>query len=212
MNEEMIDPFGAEALAEFDDPDMLRKGAAENPPDEIEDFQIEVHNEIGEPETLDREIVEKLVRRFARVVAEEREATAFIDCEIVEAQAHVESLRARREELARPYVRRQQWLDQYLPYLQEYAAATLAGQKSRSLKLAYGDIGFRRTPERVEVSDEEMFISWALKNDPNALKMTPSKTGIKTGIKVTGEIPPGVEIFPGEDRFYITPIVGGTGK
>lgn len=72
------------------------------------------------------------------------------------------------------------------------------------LSLPNGNIGFRKQPDSIEITDEELFLSKAASE---LLRQVPEKLeadlkSIKEYIKTTSEIPPGVEIKSKDPKFY----------
>jgi phage host-nuclease inhibitor protein Gam len=105
---------------------------------------------------------------------------------------------------------RRRWMESYLLSV----APTLDYGKKKSLTLGYGKIGYRQTPERVEITDEELALAFAKKHapdggikikeaivrkivDPIVLKM----------VHVDGEEPLGFECHPASDKYFVTPEV-----
>lgn len=74
------------------------------------------------------------------------------------------------------------------------------GKKSRSLP--NGSFGFRRTPDKVEIVDMDLAVSFAEARGLE-IKKTVGKTPLKSHLKATGEIPDGCEFVPGTDEFFI---------
>jgi len=88
-------------------------------------------------------VLERRARAEARRIGLEAERDALID-----------GIRARFESQIREQSRRVEWLDrQYGHVLQEYAARALEGGKSKSLKRAFGTIGFRASRPKLVIDD-----------------------------------------------------------
>lgn len=159
------------------------------------------------PSEIERQGVELLVKRFAGLDRAEREAVAFIDVEIAAARQTVQALEARRAELVKPIHRRRDWLNGYIPALQAWAAQQLQHAKSRSIKLAYGTLKFRKSPDSIQFAEEvgeSQAIEWAQTNGYfDALTIHANKTAIKRRIQETGEVVPGVVYVVGEDKFSV---------
>jgi hypothetical protein len=179
-----------------------------------EDYRAEVYCELPPACThedgstdgigdLDRLAAEKLLKRYHRLSIEEREAVQFVDDEIARACETLEALHARRKELLKPIERKRSWLDQFRPLLESWARTALAGQKARSIKLTYGAVRFRRSPDRLEVVDEDIAVAWAQAMCPAAVRRTVLVSVLKATIKDTGEAIPGCELVPGEDTFSV---------
>ena len=82
----------------------------------------------------------------------------------------------------------------------DYTMNNLPGKK-RSIDLPHGRVGFRKTPDKIEIRDEEKAIAWLDENYPAGIitKKTISKKAIK-GVDV-----PGTQIIQGSDRIYTEP-------
>jgi len=79
-----------------------------------------------------------------------------------------------------------------------------ADPKKRSINLAHGEAGFRKSPEKVVWEDEELVIKNAEKHLPEAVKIKKSlsKIIIKNSMKETGKLLSGCKIVPAVDHFY----------
>lgn len=92
--------------------------------------------------------------------------------------------------------------------LRPFVTEELKGKKSRHVTFPAGEAGFRKSPDRLDITDEAVALMWAKANCPEAVKVTETvqKTPLKKRIESTGEMPDGVKLVPGEERFYIKPI------
>lgn len=166
------------------------------------DYREEVCNEL--PVAFeDRLAAEKLLKRYHHLNAEEREAVQFVDDEIARLDEQREALTARRAELLKPIQRKREWLDSFRPLLESWAREALTYAKARSIKLTYGAVKFRKSPDRLEVTDEAAALFWARDYRPEAIRESINKSDLKAHIKETGEVVPGVELVAGEDTFSI---------
>lgn len=155
---------------------------------------------------LDRQAAEKLVRRVRAVEHELDESAQFIDEEITQARFQLESLIARRAEIMKPLERKKNYLQCFYPALEQWAARTLEYSKTRSIKLAYGTLRFRKNPDRLAVLDKDAAIQWALENGyTDCVKQDFAIAAAKKRLKDTGEQPDGCELVPGEDVFVVDP-------
>mgnify|MGYP003947905791 CR=1 FL=1 len=80
----------------------------------------------------------------------------------------------------------------------------LKQNKLKTLSLPNGNIGFRKQPDIVEITDEELFLTTAASE---LLRHVPEKfeadlKSIKEYIKTTSEIPPGIELKSKDPKFY----------
>jgi tetrahydromethanopterin S-methyltransferase subunit G len=91
------------------------------------------------------------------------------------------------------------------PLLQEFTRKEIDGKKERSIKLLSGTVGFRKGVGSLDFTDEPAAVAWAEANLPDAIKVTVTlqKKPVKDLVEGTGEVPPGCEYTPGEDKFYI---------
>jgi len=165
-----------------------------------------------------------VMKRLAECEADEAEVRAMIDAEI-------ESIRQRAERILQPIARKREFFSLvYGPQLEEFAKDRLEGQKTRSLKLLHGTIGFRKSPDKVVIDDEAAAIA-ALEllavKDPDVyadavrLRKEVAKTVVKTIFQVNGmrelyTLPADIDdpswvptvaahLEGGEDKFYTKP-------
>lgn len=80
----------------------------------------------------------------------------------------------------------------------------LANQKGKKKSVDYltGRAGFRAAGERLVIKDAEALEKWCGENYPEGLKLSLSASKIKEYIKESGEVPPGAEFVPKQERFY----------
>lgn len=74
--------------------------------------------------------------------------------------------------------------------------------KKKSVKLLTGTSGYRTSPEKVVVVDEQRALAWAAFNKPEAIRNTLRLTPIKEHIKETGNVPDGIHFAEKQERFY----------
>lgn len=166
-------------------------------PEWVQDTQADARPEEGDE--LDRQAAERLIKRVALTQRERSAALLFVDAEIAEAQARLDDLCTRREEIAKPYDRKLSYLQTFYRALEDWAREALAHAKGRSVKLAYGTIKFRKGPDKLDITDQEAAVTWCEYNLPAAVKRDVSKSAVKAYIKESGEIPEGCAWVPGED-------------
>lgn len=109
------------------------------------------------------------------------------------------------------FTKTQNWLDSRqrriistIEYLTNQMQNYLRTQNQKSLSLPNGSIGFRKQPDSIEITNEELFLSIA---GPDMLKHIPEKyqpdlNAIKKHLKLTGDLPDGVELISKGDKFY----------
>lgn len=78
--------------------------------------------------------------------------------------------------------------------------------KKRSVDLPAGRIGIRSTRQTLKVVDEPILLLWCRQHLPESIEMSERvlKTPLQSHFAETGELPPGVELKPPRDQFYIT--------
>lgn len=72
---------------------------------------------------------------------------------------------------------------------------------AKTIRLPAATLKARQLPDRVKVSEPEVFLEWAEENmhrDMIRVKKAPAITPLGEYIRSTGEVPPGVEMVPGE--------------
>lgn len=96
-------------------------------------------------------------------------------------------------------------VDYFRSLLMPFIEQELTGQKSKTLKLPGLSIQLRKKPNRVEVTDKEIAISFCEANHPDALmiKKDVSKTFLKDLLSNLGELVPGCTIVLGREELYI---------
>ncbi len=84
-------------------------------------------------------------------------------------------------------------------------------QKNKSVEiLGCGVIGYRKSPEKMEIKNGEAAIAWAQQNCPDAIKTSVRVvvSPLKEHFKKTGELPDGCEYVEAHEKFYAKPIDG----
>jgi phage host-nuclease inhibitor protein Gam len=123
---------------------------------------------------------------------------------IVEARARQERIKewarlemnaARREE---EFFQRR-----FRPSLEAWVTENLQGRKT--LRLPDGALGYRRRRMTLQIEDKERVLEWCRSNLPEAVRVKEDvlKTPLNEHLKETGEVPPGCDIEPGGDEFYV---------
>jgi len=152
-----------------------------------DDLQLELHAErfhivdAGSANFLVRKIME--ARKYA---------------ERVEVWAATEIRRGERQEAF--------FLGRWGLELEAFARRKIAQQfRGKSFSLPAGTIGFRIEPQRIDFQDEPRVMAWCRANLPSAIKRTETllKSALSEHLKTSGEIPPGVEISGGNEKFFV---------
>lgn len=85
---------------------------------------------------------------------------------------------------------------------------TANGGRKKSVNLLNGTVGFRVSPEKIEVGDEEKAKAWAKDNalDAISVKVTESliKKELLAAMKKRGEVPDGCEYVEPTQKFYVS--------
>lgn len=79
------------------------------------------------------------------------------------------------------------------PFMIDYFQQT----NNKTLKLPNGfKLQLRKSPESIEIQDEQTAIEWAKENNPSLLnvKITIFKSRVMSHLKETGELPPGITV------------------
>jgi hypothetical protein len=110
-----------------------------------------------------------------------------------------------RRELRRAEREEEFFLHAYGRQLEDWAQAQIAQGRRKSIKLPAGTVGYRADPPRLDVLDDRKLIEWCRSSLPTALKIETHilKQHIKDHFTITGEIPDGVTITEGGQRFYV---------
>jgi phage host-nuclease inhibitor protein Gam len=152
-----------------------------------------------------------VLKKLAECDAEEAEVMSMVEAEI-------ETIRKRAERLIAPIARKRMFFKTaYLPQLEEWAKSKLEGQKAKSVKLVHGTVGFRRSPEKLVIDDEDKAIQIIEEHYPASLRIKKEidKKQLKVDMEAFGETEicvndKGVKrtiahIEPGADTFYVKP-------
>ncbi|MBZ0184480.1 MAG: host-nuclease inhibitor Gam family protein [Melioribacteraceae bacterium] len=96
-------------------------------------------------------------------------------------------------------------LQDRITFIEQKLESYIRAEELKTLSLPNGTLKLRKNPDKVEITDMDVFLSKANKDMltiiPEQLK--PDLNKIKTYIKMKGEIPVGVNIISGEETFSI---------
>lgn len=96
-------------------------------------------------------------------------------------------------------------LDYMKSILEPYAKEFVRNQKkSKSLKLPDAMIGFRKSPETIDISNEDLAMSFCEANHPETIET--KKILLKAEVKKLlqkGKIIPGARLMPSKEKMYI---------
>ncbi len=128
---------------------------------------------------------------------------------IIEARQYAARVKAWAElELRRAQRQEQFFMLRYERQLQDWVRQQIDTQHDgrRSVNLPSGTIGFRTEPKKLAVTDEKQLLAWCRGQLPSAIKVVESvpKTPLMDHLKTTGELPQGVELLGGNERFYVS--------
>lgn len=167
-------------------------------PDYIDDERPEV-KAAWRPETLaDVEWMLQRIGELETVIAE-NEAV----CE-----ARVKQLRARTDQLNAVHQRGVSFFSTMLRWFCETnKAALLKNGKAKSRKFQSGTVAWRTKPATPVIQDKEKLLAWA-QSQPIELgflriKEEPAWERVRGHVLTSGELPPGVDLLPEEERFDI---------
>ncbi len=100
------------------------------------------------------------------------------------------------------------WLDELmLATVESVTKDRIAWSGKKSFNWLGGVCSFKKQQDQYEWPDNETeLISWCNANNVNFnTRLTIDKKAIKDHIKATGEVPPGVTVTPGVEKFYVKP-------
>jgi phage host-nuclease inhibitor protein Gam len=99
-------------------------------------------------------------------------------------------------------------VDYFRSILKPFIERALSDQKSKTLKLPGLSIQLRKKPDKVEVTDKEIAISFCEANHPDAvvIKKEVSKIYLKDLLTKKGELVPGCDIVFGIEGLHIRDI------
>jgi hypothetical protein len=118
----------------------------------------------------------------------------------------------KRNLLAKTYIERiNKWLEESNKHdkatienmtrlIEPYVTKELIGRREKNIDLFFARVGFRKSPERIEIEDEAAAIAYCEKENPEAVKI--EKSILKKQLK-DADHTPGVSVCAGENRFYI---------
>lgn len=111
--------------------------------------------------------------------------------------------------LDRQYEHVESRLRPHLPNTPEQFAA-LYGDRAKSRSLPNGKFGFRRSADRVEITDKDAALAFARTNGLEVkVAESVSKTTLKNHAKATGEFSgQGWELVEGADELFVDPVEG----
>ena len=93
-----------------------------------------------------------------------------------------------------------------IEFLQLKLEAFIRAQDKKTIELPHGTLKLRAKPDKVEITDMELFMKSATKEmvivKPEEIK--PSLTNIKKWIKMTTKVPDGVAVIEGKTEFKLT--------
>ena len=92
-----------------------------------------------------------------------------------------------------------------IEFLQLKLEAFIRAQDKKTIELPHGTLKLRAKPDKVEITDMELFMKSATKDfvivKPEEIK--PSLTSIKKWIKMTTKVPDGVAVIEGKTEFTL---------
>lgn len=147
------------------------------------------------------------LRRLSELEAENKKINKMCDAEI---NAFVEKVNKFRESKLNT---NKGTIDYFSTLLERYAHSQLDGTKKKSLKLPFGTLQFRSSPEKLKYTDQEVVLKMLQTNNMNELirtKQEIDKTNLKKAITITdgkaflnGIELTGIEVEPAETNFSV---------
>ncbi len=126
-----------------------------------------------------------------------------------------ETYKAMQTECAVWALRQTEYLDNNQAWLDEACLSTAKAVtqdkiahigKKKSYDFCYGVCGFRSHTEYEWPDDHAELLAWCGNNDVQVnIKVTINKQAIKDHYNATGEVPPGMTITPGVEKFFVKP-------
>jgi len=114
----------------------------------------------------DRESAGWYVKKLAKISATIDEITAEADARVSELQAEIDAINQRREDALKAPERDLIYLTaRYQPELEEWARSEIADGKTKSVKLSYGTVGVKKSPDKLVIDDEAAAILFAQNNE-----------------------------------------------
>ena len=96
-------------------------------------------------------------------------------------------------------------IDRISQYLETFMAERYEASGEKTLSLAHGALRIRKSREKVEITDLDEFLKHArpemLRTQPES--SAPDMAGIRSWMKMSGKVPPGVQVTPGKNEFSI---------
>lgn len=147
------------------------------------------------------------LRRLSELEAENQKINEMCDAEI---QAFVDKVNKFRESKLKT---NKGTMDYFNTLLEKYAHSQLDGTKKKSLKLPFGTLQFRTSPEKLNYVDPEVVLKMLQNNNMNELVRTKTeidKTNLKKAINIidgkaylNGVELAGVEVEPPQTSFSV---------
>jgi phage host-nuclease inhibitor protein Gam len=120
------------------------------------------------------------------------------------AQKVIDKIKARVEILAKSH---KHTIESMTVLLEPWVSLEIAKQgKKRSYNMIGGTAGYRSSPNSIEITDEAAAIQWLEEHKAIGcvvIKKVVVKKAVHDLIKAKGEIPDGIEVKPGETKFYV---------
>ena len=96
-------------------------------------------------------------------------------------------------------------LQERIDFLKLKLEAFIREQDKKTIDLPHGTLKLRRTPDKVEVTDLDLFLAKANKDMVTIVpeQIKPSLTAIKKWIKMTAKVPEGITVIEGKETFIL---------
>lgn len=97
-------------------------------------------------------------------------------------------------------------------YAEQHRVELLKGGKKKSRSLLHGTLGWRKVGGQLRVVDPDALMQWAVQqpveNGFVRIKEEPAIDEIKRHFKTCGEVPPGMDVTPESEDFFVKPAEG----
>lgn len=152
----------------------------------------------------EEELAERLLADKAPFEVTDASSASWVVRKIVEAQARQQRIKDWAQAELRDARREEEFFKQrFGPSLEAWVAENLHGKKT--LRLPDGSMGYRRRRPVLQIEDKDQLLDWCKNNLPDAVRVREDvlKTPLNEHLKETGEIPPGCDLDPGGDEFFV---------
>lgn len=163
---------------------------------------------IEEPRLMTKEQANFYVKLFQQVVNEEIEVNALCDAELERTTRSINAFRDKK------LVEINRKKEHFVSILQQYAASELEGKKTKTLKLPYGNLSFKKQQPKYNYGCDEELVLALKESRPDLVNIKTTESVNKTLLKKEGTVfdgklylgefvVPGVTVQEQEPKFEI---------